>query len=118
MKLSIAALFICSTQSQDLNGEQGILKDMGPDTDKRYDRGQTMQDFVVAKSNWFKRPPFWDDMVRDPQYGNTWGYTSNKNLVNETQWNMDAPPDYVVDANDGSNWSFENDMLMTDYEEE
>ena len=33
---------------------------------------------------------------------------------------MDAPPDYVVDADDGSGWSFEADMsqLMTNEEDD
>ena len=68
MKISIASLLVYSASSQldGLNGEQGIKKDMGPDTDNMYDRGQTMQDFVENKSNWFKRPSFWDDMLKDP----------------------------------------------------
>ena len=53
-------------------------------------------------------------MVRDPFYANTWGFTKNKNLVNETNWVMDAPADYVVDADDGSGWSFDTDMVMTE----
>ena len=57
------------------------------------------------------RPDFWDAMVRDPMYANTWGYTKNKNLVNETAYDMDAPPDYVVDADDGSGWSMDTDMV-------
>ena len=88
--------------------------------DPNNQRGQTAIDYVVKKSDWNQRPSFWDAMVRDEQYANTWGYTINKNLVNETRWVMDAPEDYVVDADDGSGWSFAADMsaLMTNYEDE
>ena len=30
---------------------------------------------------------------------------------------MDAPADYVVDADDGSGWTFQNDMLQTGFED-